>query len=279
VSWGREHRLGRIFDERSGRVVMLAVDHGYFLGPSRGMERPAERLAPLLPYADALMATRGLLRSSVEARRVRSVVLRVSGGVSVTGPTLADEAITTSIEEALRIDASAVAVSVFVGTDHERATLGNLARAVDEGARYDMPVLGVTAMGKELGGQDARSMGLATRICAELGADIVKTYFTEAFESVTGSALVPVVIAGGKRLDAASDALRLAANAVATCAAGVDFGRNVWQSDHPEAMLRGLRAVVHDGASADEAMRVFERAISDPERPSPVWPVEEGSSG
>jgi putative autoinducer-2 (AI-2) aldolase len=242
---------------------MLAVDHGYFLGPTRGMERPAERLAPLLPYADALMATRGLLRSSLDAGRVPAVVLRVSGAVSVAGPTLADEEITTTIEEALRLDASAVAVSVFVGTDHERQTLANLARTVDEAARYDMPVLAVTAMGKELGVQDARSMSLATRICAELGADVVKTYYTEDFDSVTGSAMVPVVIAGGKKMEAVSDALRLAADAVAAGAAGVDFGRNVWQSDHPVAMLRALRAVVHETASVDEAMAGLESAAAD----------------
>jgi putative autoinducer-2 (AI-2) aldolase len=251
---------------------MLAVDHGYFLGPTRGMERPAERLRTLLPHADALMATRGLLRAALHAGSVPAVVLRVSGGVSVAGPTLADEDVTTSIEDALRLDASAVAVSVFVGTEHERQTLGNLAPTVDAAARYDLPVLGVTALGKELGAQDARSMALATRICAELGADMVKTYFTEDFESVTASAMVPVVIAGGKALDTVADALRLAADAVRSGAAGVDFGRNVWQSEHPEATLRALRAVVHDGATVADAIAAFDEAAPDGARPAAPLP-------
>jgi putative autoinducer-2 (AI-2) aldolase len=263
VSWGRTNRLNRIFDPSTGRTVMLAVDHGYFLGPTHGMERPAGALKPLLPYADALMATRGLLRSTIDPAWVRSVVLRASGSVSITGPTLEDEELVVSIEDALRANASAIAVSVFVGTEHERQTLSNLSRAVDQAQRFDMPVLAVTAMGKELGTEDVRSMSLATRICAELGADFVKTYYAEGFETLVESAMVPVVIAGGKKLATERDALQLASDAVLAGAAGIDFGRNVWQSPHPQAMLRALRSVVHADATVEEALGFFHRLVEE----------------
>jgi 3-hydroxy-5-phosphonooxypentane-2,4-dione thiolase len=200
MSWGRNNRLSRIFDPASGRTNMLAVDHGYFLGP-----------------------------------------------------------IITTVEDALRLNAAAVALSVFVGTEHERQTLGALARLVDEAGRYDLPVLAVTAVGKELGTYDARYLGLATRICAELGADMVKTYHTDGFEAVVEAAMVPVVVAGGKRLDAARDAFALASDAVTAGAAGIDFGRNVWQSAHPIATIQALRAVVHDGQGVDDAVGLYER--------------------
>lgn len=256
TGWGSANRLGRVFDPATGRTVMLAVDHGYFLGPTSGMERPTEALAPLLPYADALMVTRGLLRSAVTAPIRGGLVLRISGGPSVIGPDLADEVITTSIEEAIRLDAAAVAVSVFVGSAFERQTLANLASTVDRAAASNLPVLAVTAVGKELGNQDLRYLSLATRICAELGATMVKTYHAPGFEELVASAMVPVVIAGGKKLDTVEDALRMAHGAVAAGAAGVDFGRNVWQSSHPEAMIRALRAVVHDGSSVEAALEV-----------------------
>jgi putative autoinducer-2 (AI-2) aldolase len=245
--------MSRIFDRASGRTVMLAVDHGYFLGPTHGMERPGEALDPLLPYADAVMATRGLLRSGVDPTKIRSIVLRASGGVSITGPSLEDETLVVSIEDALRVNASAIAVSVFVGTDRERQTLSNLSTAIDRAQRFDLPVLAVTAMGRELGAEDLRSMSLATRICAELGADFVKTYYTDGFEELVQSAMVPVVIAGGKKLATERDALQLAHDAIGAGAAGIDFGRNVWQSSHPQAMIRALRAVVHAGASVEDA--------------------------
>jgi putative autoinducer-2 (AI-2) aldolase len=269
MSWGRANRMNRIFDPTSGRTVMLAVDHGYFLGPTHGMERPAEALAPLLPYADAVMATRGLLRSGVHPAKVRSVVLRASGGVSVTGPSLEDEELLVSVEDALRVNASALAVSVFVGTDHERQTLSNLSRAIDRAQRFDLPVLAVTAVGKELGAQDLRSMSLATRICAELGADFVKTYYADGFEALVQSAMVPVVIAGGKKLATERDALQLAHDAVGAGAAGVDFGRNVWQSAHPQAMIRALRAVVHRGASVDDAHELYRHLVEGREEVDP----------
>jgi putative autoinducer-2 (AI-2) aldolase len=264
MSWGRRNRLSRIFDAASGRTNMLAVDHGYFLGPVTGMQAPRAAVAPLLPYADALMATRGLLRSSVDPALPRSIVLRVSGGTSIVGPALSDETIVTSVEDALRLNAAAVAASVFVGTEHERQTLAGLAALVDEAGRYDLPVLAVTAVGKELGGYDARYLGLATRICAELGADLVKTYYADGFEAVAAAAMVPVVVAGGKRLEEVRDALALASAAVGAGAAGIDFGRNVWQSADPVAAIQALRAVVHDGHGVDDALGLYERLAGQP---------------
>lgn len=264
VRWGSANRLGRIFDPVTGRTVMLAVDHGYFLGPTSGMERPGEALAPLLPYADALMVTRGLLRAAVAPPLRGGIVLRISGGPSVVGPDLADEVITTSIDEALRLDAAAVAVSVFVGSSFERQTLANLASTVDRAAASDLPVLAVTAVGKELGNQDLRYLSLATRICAELGATMVKTYYAPGFEELVASAMVPVVIAGGKKLETVEDALEMAHGAVAAGAVGVDFGRNVWQSSHPEAIIRALRAIVHDGATVGDALEVHRQLAEDP---------------
>lgn len=254
MSWGRENRLSRIINPTTARTNMLAVDHGYFLGPTHGLEQPRERLAPLLPYADALMATRGLVRATMPTSMPCALVLRVSGGSSVVGPTLTDEHVLTSIEDALRINAAAVAVSVFVGTEHESQTLRNLSTLVDRAQQYHLPVLAVTAVGKELGQQDLRHLSLATRICAELGADIVKTYYADGFESLVASAMVPVVIAGGKKLDATADALQLAFDAVAAGAAGIDFGRNCWQSEHPAAMARALRGIVHEGLDVAGAL-------------------------
>ncbi len=236
---------------------MLAVDHGYFLGPVTGMEQPAVAIPPLAPYADALMATRGLLRQAVDPAIVRSIVLRSSGGPSIVGPALEDETITTTIEDALRMDAAAVTTQVFVGTPFERQSIANLALLVNEAGRYGLPVLAVTAVGKELGNQDARYIKLAVRICSEIGADYVKTYHTQGFEDVVRSAMVPVVIAGGKKMETERDALQLAFDAISAGAAGIDFGRNVWQSPHPVAMIRALRSIVHDDASVDEALRMY----------------------
>lgn len=262
MTWGLRHRLSRIFDPRTGRTNMLAIDHGYFMGPTHGMEDPAAAVAPLVPYADALMVTRGLLRATLDPSIVPAVVLRVSGGPSVAGPALEDELITTSIEEAIRMDAAAMATQVFVGTAWERQTVGNLAALVNEASRYGIPVLGVTAVGKELGKQDLRYLKLAVRVCAEMGADFVKTYYTDGFEEIVGSAMVPVVIAGGKKVETTRDALQLARDAVAAGAAGIDFGRNVWQDANPVAMIRALRTIVHHDTSVDEALSVYEGATA-----------------
>ena len=240
---------------KGGRTVMLAVDHGYFQGPTTGLEDPRKTITPLLPYADSLMLTRGVLRTSVDPDLGVPVVLRVSGGTSVLKE-LSDEVVTTSIEEAIRLNASAVAVSVFVGSEHEKETLANLAELVNEGERYGMPVLAVTAVGREMA-RDARYLGLACRISAELGASLVKTYYCEDFRKVVNGCPVPVVIAGGKKLPE-RDALVLAHNAMAEGASGVDMGRNIFQSSDPVGMIKAVRAVVHEGRSADEAFSLFD---------------------
>ncbi len=240
---------------KGGRTVMLAVDHGYFQGPTTGLEDPRKTITPLLPYADSLMLTRGVLRTSVDPDLEVPVVLRVSGGTSILKE-LSDEVVTTSIEEAIRLNASAVAVSVFVGSEHEKETLANLAELVNEGERYGMPVLAVTAVGREMA-RDARYLGLACRISAELGASIVKTYYCEDFRKVVDGCPVPVVIAGGKKLPE-RDALVLAQNAMAGGASGVDMGRNIFQSSDPVGMMKAVRAVVHEGARADDAFRLFD---------------------
>lgn len=233
---------------------MLAVDHGYFQGPTTGLENPRRTITPLLPFADSLMLTRGVLRTSVDPEQNVPIVLRVSGGTSILKE-LSNEAITTSIEEAVRLNASAVAVSVFVGSEHEKQTLANLAQLVDEGERYGMPVLAVTAVGREMT-RDARYLGLACRIAAELGASVVKSYYCEDFRKVVEGCPVPVVIAGGKKLPE-RDALRLAHDAISDGAVGVDMGRNIFQSTNPVGMIKAVQAVVHGGKSVDEALQVF----------------------
>ena len=257
MDWGMRNRLARIIRPEDGRSVMLAVDHGYFLGPTSRLEVPRRTIEPLLPYADALMLTRGVLRTSVDPEAASSVVLRVSGGVSIVGPALSDEGITTSMEEAIRLNVAGVGLSVFIGTEHERQTLLALAELVDQGERYGIPVLAITAVGKELEKRDARYLSLCCRICAELGAHLVKTYYCEDFDKVTESCPVPIVIAGGPKLASELDALRMTADAIARGAVGVDMGRNIWQSDHPVPMIRAIRAVVHEGYTPEDAYELF----------------------
>jgi putative autoinducer-2 (AI-2) aldolase len=236
---------------------MLAVDHGYFLGPTSGLEEPAKTIGPLLPYADSLMLTRGVLRTSVPAGADVPIVLRVSGGASILRE-LSHEGITVAVEDAIRLNASAMTMSIFVGADGERQTLLNLAKLVDAGERYGIPVLAVTAVGKAMV-RDARYLGLCCRIAAETGAHAVKTYFCEGFEEVVRATPVPIVVAGGKKTPE-RDALSLAWNAVHAGARGVDMGRNIFQSDCPVGMIRAVRAIVHEGLSVDEAYAAFERA-------------------
>lgn len=254
MDWGLQNRLARILKPATGRTVMLAVDHGYFLGPTSGLEQPRTTIGPLLPYADSLMLTRGVLRSEVPAEADIPIVLRVSGGTSILGE-LSREGLTVAFEDALRLNAAAVTLSVFVGAEGERETLLNLAKLIDEGERYGVPVLAVTAVGKDMV-RDARYLGLACRICAEIGAHFVKTYYCEGFEEVVGSTPVPIVIAGGKKVPE-REAIVLAWNAIRAGARGVDMGRNIFQSDCPVGMIRAVRAVVHEGATVDEAYGVY----------------------
>lgn len=254
LDFGMRHRLGRIFRE-TGRTTMLAFDHGYFQGPTSGLERVDLNIVPLAPYADALMATRGILRSVIPAQTDTALVVRASGGPSVLKE-LSDERIAMDIEDAARIDAAAVAVQVFVGGENETQSVHNMTRLVDDGLRLGIPVLGVTAVGKELT-RDARYLGLATRMIAELGAQMVKTYYCEeGFEQVTAACPVPVIMAGGKRLPVV-DALTMAYNAISQGASGVDMGRNIFQRAAPVAMIQAVNAIVHDGASPQQAEEMY----------------------
>jgi 3-hydroxy-5-phosphonooxypentane-2,4-dione thiolase len=256
LDWGMKHRLARVFDAKTARTVMLAIDHGYFQGPTTGLERVDLSILPLLPDADALMCTRGVLRSTVPPQAPRSVVMRASGGPSILKE-LSDEHIAIDLEDAVRMDVSALAVQVFVGGEHETRTVNNMTRLVDAGMRFGIPVMGVTAVGKDMV-RDAKYFRLACRICAELGAQFVKTYYVpEDFATVIASCPVPIVMAGGKKLPEL-DALTMAYRAVQEGAAGVDMGRNIFQSDAPRAMIRAVRAVVHEDLPPAEALELFE---------------------
>src|SRR5436305_11396405 len=254
MDWGLQNRLSRIIKPETGRTVMLAVDHGYFMGPTHKLEEPRKTIEPLLPYSDAIMCTRGVLRTSVNPKSHVPIVLRVSGGASVVGESLTNETITTSFREAVRLNVAAVALSIFVGTPHEHQTLKNLGRLVNLGEDYGVPVLAVTAVGKELEKRDARYLGLACRIAAEFGAHFVKTYFCEDFSKVVESCPVPLVVAGGPKLETELDALELAYEAIQEGARGVDMGRNIWQSSNPVGMIRGIRAIVHERSTPKEAL-------------------------
>jgi len=243
LDWGMQSRLARVFRPATGRTVMLAIDHGYFQGPTTGLERIDLSIVPLLPYADALMTTRGIVRSTIPPAGSPPIVLRASGGPSILRE-LSDEQIAVSMEDAARLNAAAVAVQVFIGGEHETQSVYNMTRLVDQGQRYGVPVLAVTAVGRELT-RDARYLRLATRICAELGAHVVKTYYCAAdFDTVTAGCPVPVVMAGGKKLPEL-EALSMAYRAIAEGAAGVDMGRNIFQSEHPAAMIQAVGAIVH----------------------------------
>jgi 3-hydroxy-5-phosphonooxypentane-2,4-dione thiolase len=255
LDWGMKNRLARIFNPETGRTVMLAVDHGYFQGPTTGLERIDINILPLVPYADTLMLTRGILRSIVPPSTTKSIVLRVSGGTSILSE-LSNEEIAVDIEESIRLNVCAMAVQVFIGGEYEKQSIINMTRMVDMGNRYGIPTLAVTAVGTDMA-RDARYFRLATRICAELGAHYVKSYYIEeGFETVTASCPVPIVMAGGKKIPEL-DALTMAYNAIQQGASGVDMGRNIFQSDSPVAMLQAVRAVVHDNETPEKALDLY----------------------
>ena len=256
LDWGMQSRLARIFRPQSGRTVMLAIDHGYFQGPTSGLERVDVNILPLAPYADALMLTRGILRTTVPPSYERGVVLRASGGPSVLKE-LSNEQLAVDIEDAVRLNVSAVAVQVFIGGEYETQSIHNLTRLVDVGNRYGIPTLGVTAVGKDMA-RDARYFRLACRIAAELGAHFVKTYYVEEdFETVTASCPVPIVMAGGKKLPEI-EALTMAYKAVNEGASGVDMGRNIFQSEAPVAMIQAVSKVVHELMKPADAYELFQ---------------------
>jgi len=260
LDWGLKNRLSNIFNPETGRTVMLAIDHGYFQGPTTGLERVDVNILPLLPYADTLMLTRGILRSIIPPTYTRGIVLRASGGPSILKE-LSNEHIALDIEDAIRLNAAAMAVQVFIGGEFETQSVHNMTRLVDMGNRYGIATLAVTAVGKEMV-RDAKYMRLACRICAELGATYVKTYYVpEDFETVTASCPVPIVIAGGKKLPEL-DALKLAYKAVQEGALGVDMGRNIFQAESPIAMIRAVRKVVHERATPEEAYEFYQATKS-----------------
>jgi putative autoinducer-2 (AI-2) aldolase len=264
LDWGMKNRLARIFNPATGKTVMLAVDHGYFQGPTTGLERIDLSIVPLVPYADALMITRGALRTSIPPEIAKPVVLRASGGQSILKE-LSNELVAVDIQDVARINASAMAVQVYIGGEHEHQSIGNLVKVVDAGNQHGIPTLAVTGVGKELV-RDAKYLGLATRICAEMGAHFVKTYYCEKdFERVTAGCPVPVLIAGGKKLPEL-DALEMAYRATDQGAAGVDMGRNVFQCQAPAAMLQAVRAVVHEQERPDKAFELYQSLRSETAR-------------
>jgi len=253
--WGMKNRLARIFNPETGRTVMLAVDHGYFQGPTTGLERIDINILPLVPYADTLMLTRGILRSIVPPSLTKPIVLRASGGTSILKE-LSNEEIAVDIEDSIRLNVCAMAVQVFIGGEYEKQSIINMTRLIDMGTRYGIPTLAVTAVGKDMA-RDARYFRLATRICAELGAHYIKTYYVEeGFDTVVASCPVPIVIAGGKKIPEL-DALTMAYNAIQQGASGVDMGRNIFQSEFPIAMIQAVRAVVHDNETPEKAYDLY----------------------
>jgi len=256
LDWGMQNRLARIFRPDTGRTVMLAIDHGYMQGPTSGLERVDVSIVPLLPYSDALMLTRGVLRSTIPSSYGRGIVLRASGGPSILKE-LSNEQLAVDLDDAVRLNVAALAVQVYVGADFETQTVHNMTRLVDIGYRSGIPVLGVTAVGRDMV-RDARYLSLSCRICAELGAQLVKTYYVEeGFETVTASCPVPIIMAGGKKLPEL-DALTMAYHAIEQGAAGVDMGRNIFQSEFPAAMIQAVSKVVHERMKPREAFQLFQ---------------------
>jgi len=263
MDWGMENRLRRVMGT-DGRCFFLPIDHGYFQGPTRCLEKPGETIAPLLPYADALFVTRGVLRQCVPTDTRVPIILRVAGGTSMAGGDLANEAITTSITEVLRLNAAAVGVSVFVGSDFQHETLMNLSEMVNACEDVGIPVMAVTAVGREMEKRDARYLGLCCRIAAELGARVVKTYWCADFEKVVQGCPVPVVMAGGPKCETELAVMEFVHDGLTRGAVGINLGRNVWQHPHPVAMMRALHAVVHKNATPTEAMEIFNEVKANP---------------
>lgn len=257
MDWGMRNRLSRLI-RADGHCQFLPIDHGYFQGPTRCLEKPGETVKELLPYADGLFVTRGVLRSCIPPDVETPIILRVSGGTSVIGSDLANEILTTSIEDILRLNVSAVGVSIFVGTDYEKQTLKNLSDMVNLCEDYGIPVMAVTAVGKELEKRTARYLALCCRIAAELGAKIVKTYYCEdGFEKVTDGCPVPVVIAGGPKCETEMEVFEFVYDGMQKGAIGVNLGRNVWQNPYPLAMMRALNSIIHENATPEKALENY----------------------
>ena len=257
MDWGMANRMAQVI-QPDGRCLFLPIDHGYFQGPTTKLEKPGQTIEPLLPYSDALFVTRGVLRSSIDSGSLKPIILRVSGGTSMVGQDLANEGLTTSMEDAVRLNVSAVGLSVFIGSDYERQSLLNLGKLVDEGEKYGIPVMAVTAVGKELEKRDARYLALCCRIAAELGARVVKTYWCEDFEKVVEGCPVPVVMAGGPQVDSELEVFEFVYDGMQRGGIGVNLGRNIWQNESPVAMIRAIRYIVHEDGTAKEAHELFQ---------------------
>ena len=263
MEWGMKNRLNKLI-QPDGKALFLPIDHGYFQGPTTKLERPGETIKPILQYADALMLTRGVLRNCVEPNIEKPIILRVSGGASVVGEDLANETITTSIKEIIKLNASAVSMSIFVGSKYEHQTLKNLSKLVNKCEEYGIPVMAVTAVGRELEKRTARYLGLCCRIAAELGARVVKTYYCEEdFEKVVNGCPVPVVIAGGPKVSTQLEVFEFVYNGLQKGAIGVNLGRNIWQTQNPVASIRAIRAIIHDNYTAKEALDLFNRFVAE----------------
>lgn len=260
MDWGMKNRLSRLFKE-DGHCFFLPIDHGYFQGPTHCLEKPAETIKPLEPYCDALFVTRGVLRAAIDPSFSLPIILRVSGATTVVGKDLANEVITTSIEDIIRLNVSAVGISVFIGSDYEKETLQNLSDLVNECEDYGIPVMAVTAVGKELEKRTARYLGLCCRVAAELGAKVVKTYWCEDFDKVTNGCPVPVVMAGGPKCETEVEVMEFVYDGMQKGAVGVNLGRNVWQSPQPVAMAKALKAIIHEKADVKKAKEVYDETV------------------
>jgi len=257
MDWGMQNRLSQLMP--GGKCFFMAMDHGYFQGPTTGLEKPGETIRPLLPYVDALFCTRGVLRSSLDPTANKPIILRVSGGTSMVGGNLANEIVTTAIDDIIRLNAAAVGISVFIGSEYEKETLQNLAFLVNECEQYGIPVMAVTAVGREMEKRGSRYLALCCRICAELGAKVVKTYWCdEGFDKVVEGCPVPVVMAGGPKCETELEVLEFVHDGIQKGAVGVNLGRNVWQNPNAVAIAKALQAIVHQNASVKEANEIFE---------------------
>ena len=261
MDWGVKNRLSQLI-RPDGHCMFMPIDHGYFQGPTSKLEKPGKTVEPLMPYCDALFVTRGVLRSCIDPANTKPIILRVSGGSSMVGDDLSHEGITTSIEECIRLNASAVGMSIFVGSKYEHDSLMSLSNLVNDCEDYGIPVMAVTAVGKELDKRDARYLALASRIAAELGAHVVKTYWCENFDKVTNGCPVPVVMAGGPKTENELDVFKFVRDGMEKGAIGVNLGRNIWQHEHPVAMAKAINAIIHDDHDAKEALEVFNKTKS-----------------
>ena len=256
MDWGMQNRMAQLV-QSDGHCFFLPIDHGYFQGPTQKLEKPGETIKPLLPYCDALFVTRGIVRSCIDPSMSKPIILRVSGGTSLAGKDLAHEGITTSVREAVRLNVAAVGISIFVGSDYEHETLLNLANLVNECEEYGIPVMAVTAVGRELEKREARYLAMCCRIAAELGARVVKTYWCKDFDNVINGCPVPVVMAGGPKCKTEREVFDFVYDGMQRGAIGINLGRNVWQDRYPVAMARALRAIIHENASAQQALDIY----------------------